>query len=258
MHRAHVLQHQTSFLSFFVNKGFIIRRALWKEIKLYAKNANGNILDFGCGSKPYETAFTNCDSYTGLDIEESGHNHSNSRIDVFYDGKNLPFSDDTFDKIVSFEVLEHLSDPDASVAEFARVLRFGGELFITIPFIYGEHEIPYDFQRWTSFGIINLLKKHHFRIISIQKLNPNFAALAQLYFDEILPKWKFKRFRYANFLNIPFITLANIVILTSSLIPFRKNNIYSNLVCIAVLGDEISSNQSATLERDVVNDEFQD
>lgn len=241
-----VLQYQTSFISFFLNQGYLIRRALWKEIREYAKNANGKILDFGCGSKPYETAFSACDSYIGLDIAQSGHNHKNSRVDVFYDGKTFPFSDKTFDKIVSFEVFEHLVDPDASLRELARVMKDGGELFITIPFIYGEHEIPFDFQRWTSFGITSLLKKHHFRIVKIEKLNPNFGSIAQLCFDDIIPGGKSRFPTFSNAIKIPFIIIANIFIISLSMIPFRNQTIYSNLVCLAVLENSQFALESTT------------
>lgn len=239
-------QFQTSFLSFFVNQGFLIRRSLWKQISEYSKSAKGKILDFGCGSKPYETAFSVCDSYTGLDIAQSGHDHTNSRIDVLYDGKKIPFADKTFDKIVCFEVFEHLEDPDTSLREIARVMRNGGELFITTPFIYGEHEIPFDFQRWTSFGITNLLQKYHFRIIKIEKLNSNFGTIAQLFFDEVFPRGKSPLPIYASIAKIPFILIANIFIMISSMIPVRNQNIYSNLVCLAVLEDSRSSHKSVS------------
>jgi len=249
---ARVLQYQTSFLSFFINQGFLIRRALWKEIKQYAKNAEGKILDFGCGSKPYETAFSACDSYTGLDIAQSGHDHTNSRIDVLYDGKTLPFSDSTFDKIVCFEVFEHLPDPGASLIEMARVLRLGGELLVTIPFIYREHEVPFDFQRWTSFGIANLLQKHNFRIVKIKKINPNFGTIAQLCFDEIFLRGRSQRSVNASIFKIPLITFANIFIMLSSMIQIRNHNIYSNLVCIAVLENSHSSSESSSIRLDIL------
>jgi SAM-dependent methyltransferase len=235
-----------------VNQGFLIRRALWKEIRKYAKSAEGKILDFGCGSKPYETAFSACDSYTGLDIAQSGHDHTNSRIDVLYDGKTLPFSDHTFDKILCFEVFEHLQDPGASLEELARVLRFGGELFITIPFIYGEHEAPFDFQRWTSFGIVNLLRMHNFRVVKMEKLNPNFGVLTQLCFDEIFLRGNSQRSTIASIVKIPFITFANIFIMMSSMIHIRNQNIYSNLVCIAVLESSHSSSESSSIRLDII------
>ena len=232
---ARELQYQTTFLSFFVNQGYLIRKALWLEIREYASSANGNILDFGCGSKPYETAFSICESYTGLDVAQSGHNHANSRIDVLYDGKTLPFSNKTFDKVVCFEVFEHIKDPGASLEEVARVLKYGGELFISVPFIYGEHEIPFDFQRWTSFGLTRLLEKHNFRIVKMVKLNTNLGVIAQMFSDQLFLRRNARKSTKANFLKIPFIALANFIVIMTSMVPIRNRNLYSNLVCVAVL-----------------------
>ena len=47
------------------------------------------MLDFGCGQKPYESLFS-VEEYVGLDIEVSGHDHTNSKVDTYYDGKNIP------------------------------------------------------------------------------------------------------------------------------------------------------------------------
>jgi SAM-dependent methyltransferase len=49
------------------------------------------------------------------------------------DALSLPFPDDTFDKIVAAEVLEHIPDDMAAMAELLRVLRPGGELAVTVP-----------------------------------------------------------------------------------------------------------------------------
>ena len=106
----------------------------------------------GCGSKPYENLFVHADKYIGCDVEVSGHNHSDSKIDYFFDGKKLPFSDGTFDAVVSFEVFEHVFNLPEILTEINRVTKEKGTLLISIPFAYGEHEIPYDFARYTSFG----------------------------------------------------------------------------------------------------------
>jgi SAM-dependent methyltransferase len=250
--RARVLQYQTSFPSFFINQGFFLRKALWKVIKEYAASANGKILDFGCGSKPYETAFSVCESYTGLDVTQSGHSHENSRIDILYDGRKLPFSNRTFDKVVCFEVFEHLEDPAASLEEIARVLKIGGELFITIPFMYGEHEIPFDFQRWTSFGLARLVEKHHFKIVKLEKLNTNFGVIAQMFFDEFFPRRKVSKINYISVLRIPLITLANFIVIMLSMLRIRNQNLYSNLVCIAVLENVDSNLKPLSLDRDII------
>ncbi|MYB03409.1 MAG: class I SAM-dependent methyltransferase [Acidimicrobiaceae bacterium] len=45
----------------------------------------------------------------------------------------LPFDDDSFDRVIAAEVLEHISDDESAFAELARVLRPGGRLAVTIP-----------------------------------------------------------------------------------------------------------------------------
>ena len=59
----------------------------------------GKVLDFGCGKKPYQSLFTNAEEYIGVDYEGEGHSHQNETIDVFYDGKKIPFENNTFDNI---------------------------------------------------------------------------------------------------------------------------------------------------------------
>lgn len=49
------------------------------------------------------------------------------------DGTRLPFADDTFDKIIASEVLEHIPDDSAAMAELHRVLKPGGTLAVTVP-----------------------------------------------------------------------------------------------------------------------------
>ena len=61
----------------------------------------------------------------------------------------VPVDDDHFDSILMSEVLEHLRTPEAALAEARRVLRPGGRLVATIPFLFPVHGDPDDFQRWT-------------------------------------------------------------------------------------------------------------
>ena len=110
-------------------------------------NEGCRVLDFGCGSKPYENLFINIDEYVGCDIEVSGHDHLDSKIDYFFDGKNLPFIDDRFDSVVSFEVFEHIFNLPEILKEINRVTKTSGNILISVPFAWGEHEVPYDFAR---------------------------------------------------------------------------------------------------------------
>ena len=177
--------HREAFLitplSIVINPMYIIRNGLFKSISKLAPTIKGDILDFGCGSKPYETLFSNAKSYIGVDIEVSGHNHKNSKIDYFYDGKNLPFPDKSFDAVVCFEVFEHVFNVQEVLAEIFRVLKPDGQLLMSVPFAWDEHEIPYDFARYTSYGITYIINKNGFEVVKLTKTTTYVLAVFQMF-----------------------------------------------------------------------------
>ena len=78
-------------------------------------------------------------------------------------------------------MLEHATDPDRLVAECARVLQSGGRAFFSMPFSYPEHEVPYDFRRFTSFEHKRLFAKYGFTNITITKTTGFSGTFAQLF-----------------------------------------------------------------------------
>jgi hypothetical protein len=66
---------QPNIFGVLVNPVYIIRRALYLKILELASLIQGNVLDFGSGSKPYENLFLNVNNFTGCDIALSGHCH---------------------------------------------------------------------------------------------------------------------------------------------------------------------------------------
>lgn len=169
-----------TYLGLVVNPFYIIRNGLYQEIKRFAPELKGKILDFGCGSKPYRSLFSDSQSYVGVDIQVSGHDHSTSSVDFFYDGKVVPFNDEFFDGVVSFETLEHVFEIRSILNELSRVLKSGGYLLISVPFAWDEHEVPYDCARYTSFGVEYVLRESGFEIIEIRKSSTYVLAIAQL------------------------------------------------------------------------------
>ena len=154
--------HPSYFLGIWINPFFIIRRGLIdgvREISQYLDG--GKLLDIGCGSKPYEELFQ-VKEYCGIDIEVSGHNHTSSKVDKFYDGNVIPYSNEYFNHVFSSEVFEHVFNIDELFDEINRVLVPGGKFAFTCPFAWDEHEQPYDFARYTSFAIEHMLTQHGF------------------------------------------------------------------------------------------------
>jgi SAM-dependent methyltransferase len=90
---------------------------------------------------------------------------------------------------VSFEVFEHIFSPHQVLAELHRVLRPGGTILISIPFVFREHEKPFDFARYTSFGIRHLLIECGFSIQQIEKTTTERGVLAHVligYLERVL------------------------------------------------------------------------
>ncbi|HPM10128.1 MAG TPA: class I SAM-dependent methyltransferase [Paludibacter sp.] len=162
----------------FLNPFYITRRQLFEHIRSLAPLINGRVLDIGCGQKPYSFLFK-CDEYIGLEID-TAENRARKKADWFYDGKHIPAEDSSFDWIVTNEVFEHVFNPDEFLAEVYRVLKSGGGLMMTVPFVWDEHEQPYDYARYSSFGIKFILAKHGFRVVEQKKTAPDIRVIFQL------------------------------------------------------------------------------
>lgn len=162
------------------NPFFFTRKELYKSISRFAPQLKGGIVDLGCGTKPYQHLFTQATSYTGLDIETSGNHDIKSEIDVYYDGKTFPFADNTIDNIFSSETFEHIFNLEEIIKEIHRVLKKDGLLLATCPFLWPEHEVPYDYARYTSFAIQDLLKRNGFEIVAFEKTGNYFISVLQL------------------------------------------------------------------------------
>ena len=101
-------------------------------------------------------------------------------VDFFYDGKNIPFSDSHFDCVLCSQVLEHVFHPDELLIEIFRVLKPGGKILLTVPFVWDEHEQPYDFARYSSFGLTHLFLKAGFEVESVSKTVGDVGTIFQL------------------------------------------------------------------------------
>jgi SAM-dependent methyltransferase len=136
------------------------------------------MLDVGCGNKPYRSLF-NVTQYIGLEID-SPTARQRAIADVFYAGGVFPFQSATFDAVLCNQVLEHVFNPDEFLAEINRVLKPGGKLLLTVPFVWDEHEQPWDYARYSSFGLTALLAKSGFQIHYHHKLRADVSVLFQL------------------------------------------------------------------------------
>jgi SAM-dependent methyltransferase len=158
---------------------YFIRSRLLKSVSEQAHNLKGRLLDFGCGSKPYRSIIF-VEEYIGVDFVNEGHPHDNEQIDVYYDGKTIPFPDNSFDSIFSSEVFEHIFNLPEILLELNRVLKPGGKILITCPFVWKEHELPHDYARYTVFALRDMLQKNNFIVRGTSKSGNFIQVISQL------------------------------------------------------------------------------
>lgn len=171
---------------------FIVMHYLIRDIKSsIAKFATGNLLDVGCGNKPYESLFENkLSSYTGCDVVQSNAN----KVDVICLATNLDFEDNKFDTVFSTQVMEHVDNSDKMMGECNRVLKTDGHLILSVPFCWELHEEPYDFFRFTKYGLTELCKRNNFEVIEIVANGGKWAAIMQMNLNMIYSSFKRKSF----------------------------------------------------------------
>lgn len=146
------------------------------------------LLDLGCGVKPFKHIYSKYATRSiGIDVAQSPHDSKS--VDIIYDGRNIPFSENEFDIVFSTEVMEHVPDPQHFLNEINRVMQPGGVLIMTTPFMVQLHEEPYDFYRYTKHGIQHLLSKSGFEVKNIEPFGDAFAVILGIQIQLFLKIW---------------------------------------------------------------------
>jgi len=106
------------------------------------------------------------DRYTGVDWSNTLHN---SGADVVSDlNKKIELASESADTIVSLSVMEHLCEPQTMLNEAFRILKPGGRIIIQVPWQWWVHEAPYDYYRYTPYGLKYLFEKAGFSEINVE------------------------------------------------------------------------------------------
>lgn len=146
---------------------WLIHHISIQSVKKNAPQIKGRLLDIGCGKKPYKRILEPyCLEYIGVDYAATPHGIS--EVDVVADAVKMPFPEDSFDSVVSFQVMEHINEPALFLAEAYRILKKEGVMLLTTPFLWGEHEQPHDYFRFTRHGLAYLAEKAGFQVLSIE------------------------------------------------------------------------------------------
>jgi SAM-dependent methyltransferase len=172
------LQGRSEQLREFIEAAPLERESIYRFVagQARAMKPRSRVLDVGAGEAPYRELFAE-HTYVTLDYDDTPHS---GEVDLRAAADAIPTEADSFDVILCTQVLEHVSRPLEALREFHRVLRPDGVLVATVPFAWEEHETPYDFFRYTRYGIAQLLADAGFGEIEVRPRTDCFTTLAQL------------------------------------------------------------------------------
>ncbi len=136
--------------------------SLWKGfVELLPRWARGRVLDVGCGTQPYRPILEKLGaSYYAIDkwVEEP---MPDAKLDI-QALDSIP--DGSFDTVFCSQVLEYVAEPHKALGECFRVLRPGGTLVLSAPFVLGIHDAPHDLFRFSPFGLRALAERAGFAV----------------------------------------------------------------------------------------------
>ncbi len=139
---------------------------------------NQVVFDAGAGNGHWKKNLTKSIKYISMDLGVGDANVDYSHLDIKGDLRNIPLENDSVDLIICIQVLEHLPEPWIVLKEFYRILKPGGYIFASCPQGEPQHQIPYDFFRYTIFGLEAIFSSIGFKTEWIKPQKGNFTKMA--------------------------------------------------------------------------------
>lgn len=129
---------------------------LYTDLRKTLPQLDGMVLDVGCGAKPYSDWLDSSEKCIGIDIK------SGPKVDLVINyTRPWPLGDNSFDVVLCTQVVEHAVDTEVMLGSITRVLKPGGILIVTAPFIFNEHGAPDDYRRFSVYGLQKLVSDRY-------------------------------------------------------------------------------------------------
>lgn len=150
-----------------MSHNWLIYNCMDRFLQKYSRMYRGTLYDLGAGESPYQDFFLQyAGQYIAVDWAGSFHD---TKADIAADlNQTLPIESEVADTVVSLSVMEHLCEPQTMLNEASRILKPGGGIILQVPWQWWVHEPPYDFFRYTPFGLKYLFERAGFVDIIIE------------------------------------------------------------------------------------------
>jgi SAM-dependent methyltransferase len=136
----------------------------WLEAELGHLPEGSRLVDIGCGQSQFRELVA---VHRACGIDFFPYSGANVVADL---NRPLPLASGSCDAAVLSNVLEHIYEPRALLAETARILRPGGRMFVVVPFFIKIHQPPYDFFRYTNFALERMSREAGFGSVRVDSI----------------------------------------------------------------------------------------
>lgn len=158
---------------------FVARRKIVLSVldQNLPRESDHEILDAGCGGGATLEALSSYGHPRGMELSEEAvaYNLEKSRDVVRGSIEQMPFADASFDLALALDVIEHVPDDLAALAELNRVLKLGGYLLVTVPalnLLWGPHDVANGhYRRYTLGGLRGRIEASGFEVVKATYFN---------------------------------------------------------------------------------------
>jgi SAM-dependent methyltransferase len=151
---------------------------LYSDLHEVVGTLEGTVLDVGSLTKPYAQWKKPSVRWTGIDVVPG------PGVDILISANGVwPLESGSYDVVLCTQVLEHVSSVDLTLQEMVRVLKPGGRLIISAPFIYNEHGAPGDYRRFSAGGLEQMIRTRGLEVQEVRRQGAIGSTLGILFLN---------------------------------------------------------------------------
>lgn len=177
------------------------RILLEKQIKKYAPNLKGTILDIGSGKYLRYKSLFNYEKYITFD------NDPKNNPDIMGSAEFIDLPENSIDNIVCTQMLGDIKNPTLVIKEFYKILKRGGFVLLTESLLNEIHDEPNDYWRFTEYGLKYLFESNGFKIVDISRRGGFYVSRAQLFIRYLIDRFDLYNKNIFTFILGPIIKI---------------------------------------------------